>query len=186
MSAPLKVHSFTVDQYHRMGEAGIFHEDDRVELIDGQIVEMSPIGPRHAGCVNRLTDLFSTLAGSVVTLSVQNPVLLGERAEPQPDFVVLRRRADGYAARHPLPADVLLLIEVADTTVEWDRKVKIPLYASALIPEVWLVNLPADTIEVYRNPQGEGYTYVRTGRRDDTITPVHLPGAALRAGNILG
>ncbi len=186
MSAPLRTHKFTVDEYHRMAEAGIFHEDDRVELLDGQIVEMTPIGVPHAGCVNRLTELFSPLAGTIATLSVQNPVILAEHWEPQPDFTVLRYRTDGYGARPPQVADVLLVIEVADTSVQSDRRVKIPLYAQAGIPEAWLVNLPADRIEVYRNPAGGKYAEVTTAARDHTLTPLEIPSTTLSVDRILG
>ncbi len=186
MSTPLRTHNFTVDEYHRMAEAGVFHEDDRVELIDGQVVEMAPIGPRHAGCVNRLTELFSPLAGTIATLSVQNPVILAQHEEPQPDFTVLRHRADGYAARHPKPADILLVIEVADTSVEYDRSVKILLYARAGVPEAWLVNLPADRIEVYRDPAGGGYADVTSVSRGETLTPLEVPSATLSVDRILG
>ncbi len=186
MSAPLKTHNFTVDEYHLMGEAGVLREDDRVELIDGQVVEMTPIGPRHAGCVNRLTGLLSRLGGGGVTVSIQNPVILGERWEPQPDVTVLRHRADGYAARHPEPADILLVIEVADTSVEYDRSIKIPLYAWAEVPEAWLVSLPSDQIEVYRDPAGGSYAEVTSISRGETLTPLLLPGAGLSVADILG
>jgi Uma2 family endonuclease len=127
-----------------MGEADIFHEDDRVELIDGQVVEMSPIGPAHAGCVTRLTALFAPLAGGAATLSIQNPVILAEYQEPQPDVALLRYRADGYGTAHPQTADVLLVIEVAETSAHSDRRIKMPLYARAGVPEAWLVDLPAE------------------------------------------
>jgi len=186
MSTPLRTHNFTVDQYHRMGEAGVFCEDDRVELIDGQVVEMTPIGPRHAGCVNRLTGLLSRLGGGDVTVSIQNPVLLSERGEPQPDVTVLRHRPDGYATRHPEPADILFVIEVADTSVEYDRSIKIPLYARAGVPETWLVNLPADRIEVYRDPAGGSYADVTSVSRGETLTPLEVPSATLGVDRILG
>ncbi len=186
MSAPLRTHKFTVGEYHRMAEAGIFHEDDRVELLDGQIVEMTPIGVPHAGCVNRLTELFSPLAGTIATLSVQNPVILAEHREPQPDFTLLRYRADGYGARHPRAADVLLVIEVADTSVESDRRIKIPLYAEAGISEAWLVNLRADRIEVYRKPTGGKYAEVTSASRGHTLTPLEIPSATLSVDRILG
>ena len=186
MSTPLRTHNFTVDEYHRMAEAGVFHEDDRVELIDGQVVRMTPIGVPHAGCVNRLTELFSPLAGTIATLSVQNPVILAEHDEPQPDFTVLRHRVDGYGARHPRAADVLLVIEVADTSVESDRQVKIPLYAQAGIPEAWLVNLPAGRIEVYRNPVRGKYAKVTSASRGETLTPLEVPSATLSVDRILG
>jgi Uma2 family endonuclease len=169
-----------------MAEAGIFHDDDRVELIDGQVVEMTPIKPRHAGCVNRLNGLLSRLGGGGVTVSIQNPVILGERWEPQPDVTLLRHRADGYAASHPDPADILLVIEVADTSVEYDRSVKIPLYARAGIPEAWLVNLPEGRIEVYRNPVRGKYAKVTSASRDHTLTPLEVPSATLSVDRILG
>ena len=126
MSAPLKTHNFTVDEYHLMGEAGVLREDDRVELIDGQVVEMTPIGPRHAGCVNHLTRILSRHGADMAMVSIQNPLVLGERSEPEPDVALLQPRADAYRGKHPRPEDVLLVIEVADTSVEHDRSVKIP------------------------------------------------------------
>lgn len=176
---------FTVDAYHRLGELGIFDEDDRVELLDGQIVEMTPIGGRHVACVVRLTDLLSRRLGSDTSVSVQNPVVLADRSEPQPDIAVLRR-ADGLSgAWLPSPQDVLLVIEVADTSLEHDRDVKVPLYASAGIPEVWLVDLPGDQIKVYRDPGPDGYRDVRTVTRGGTLTPLALPAVELRANEIL-
>ena len=186
MGMPLTRRIFTVDEYHRMAEAGILGEDDRVELIDGQVVALTPIGPAHGSCVNRLTALFAPLASRQATLSVQNPVVLGEHEEPQPDLTILRYRADGYRERHPEASDVLLVIEVGDASVEADRRTKIPLYARTGIPEAWLVNLPADTIECYREPTSEGYANFRTVKRGETLTPVRLPGVTLRVDAILG
>lgn len=186
MAMPLAAHRFTVDEYHRMGEAGVFDEDDRVELIDGQVVEMTPIGPAHGGCVNRLTRLFAPLAGREATLSVQNPLVLAEHQEPQPDVVVLRHRADGYGAQHPGAADVLLLIEVGDTSVGSDRHAKIPIYARAGIPEAWLVDLPADRIEVYRHPAGGRYADVTTLARGASLAPLAFPNLRLGTDEILG
>jgi len=186
MSAPVTTYRFTVDEYHRMAEAGVFHEDDRVELIAGQVVAMTPIGVAHAGCVNRLTTLFAPVAGSRATLSVQNPVILGEHEEPQPDFAVLRYRADGYGARHPRAEDVLLVIEVADTSVAYDRHTKMPLYARAGIPESWLVNLPDSVIEVYGEPGPDGYRAIRRVGRGEKLRPMILPDVEITAGDILG
>jgi Uma2 family endonuclease len=181
----LTAHRFTVAEYHRMGEAGVFHEDDRVELIDGQVVEMTPIGPGHGSCVNRLTELFAPLVGRA-TLSVQNPLGLGEHQEPQPDFAVLRYRPDGYRAQHPQSADVLLVIEVGDRSANSDRNTKIPLYALAGIPEAWLVNLPGDGIETYRRPVGGRYADVETVRRGGTLAPLAFPSLQSSADRILG
>src|SRR5438128_2006761 len=188
MAMPLAGHRFTVDEYHRMGEAGVFHEDDRVELIDGQVLEMSPMIGGATCRESGLNALFAPLAGRQATVSVQNPVVLGEHEEPQPDFTVLRYRADGYGERHPGTPDVLLVIEVADTSVEADRRTKIPLYARTGIPEAWLVNLPADTIECYREPGAGagGYASLRTAKRGETLTPLQVPGIKLRVDDILG
>ena len=186
MGMSLVRRSFTVDEYHRMAEAGILGEDDRVELIDGQVVAMTPIGPGHGSCVNRLTALFAPLAGRTATLSVQNPLVLAEHQEPQPDVALLRYRADGYQGEHPRAFDVLLVIEVAETSVESDRQTKIPRYAQAGIPEVWLVDLPGDAVERYREPGAEGYADIRTAKRGETLTPVRLPSVVLKVDDILG
>jgi len=186
MAMPLTRHRFTVDEYHRMGEAGIFHEDDRVELIDGQVAEMTPIGPEHAACVDDLARWLTQRAGASLIVRIQNPLRLGTQDEPEPDLAVVRARPEGYRTAHPGPDDVLLVIEVADTSAHYDRQTKIPLYARAGIPEVWLVNLPAGTIEIHREPRGERYTDVRTARRGDTITPLEFPTVTLRVDEILG
>jgi Uma2 family endonuclease len=183
---PLVRRRFTVDEYHRMGQVGILGEDDRVELLDGQIVEMTPIGPEHSGCVGALTGLLARQVGHRGVIWVQNPVNLGERSEPQPDVAVLAPRADAYRTAHPQPADILLVIEVAETSLEHDRDVKVPLYAAARVPEVWLVNLPGDVVAVYRDPGPQGYATVRTGRRGDILTPLRLADVTLRVDEILG
>jgi Uma2 family endonuclease len=141
MGVQLARRLFTVAEYHKMAEAGILSEDDRVELLEGEIVAMSPIGSRHAGLVNRLNRLFSQRAGDQVVVSVQNPVRLGGYSEPQPDLALLRPRADFYTSSHPGPEDVLLAVEVAETSAAVDREVKVPLYARFGVPEVWLVDL---------------------------------------------
>lgn len=165
MSLRIAKHYFTVAEYNRMGETGILSEDDRVELIEGEIVEMSPIGKRHAACVNRLNNLLARKVAQTGIVSVQNPIQLDDYSEPQPDVALLRPRADFYEQALPTPADVLLVIEVADTTLELDRQIKVPLYARSGIPEVWLVNLPEEVIEVYAQPEhGEYRTKLRAGR----------------------
>ena len=186
MSTPLRTHNFTVDEYHRMAEAGVFHEDARVELLDGQIVEMTPIGPRHAVCVDRLNGRLSRLVGDSAIVRVQSPVVLGQRAEPEPDVTLLRPPFERYQEAHPGPAEIMLVIEVADTSVEHDRSVKIPLYARAGVPEVWLVNLPADRIEVYRDPAGGSYAEVTSVSGGETLTPLEVPSATLSVDGILG
>ncbi len=186
MAMPLAAHRFTVDEYHRMGEAGVLHEDDRVELLDGQIVQMTPIGVRHAACVNRLNALITGLTGTRATVSIQNPLILGEHEEPQPDVAVLRYRADGYQTGHPRALDTLLVVEVADTSLAYDRDVKIPLYARAGIPEAWLVDLTTDRIAVYREPHAGRYGHLRSAGPGDMLTPVHLPDVTLAVTDILG
>jgi Uma2 family endonuclease len=175
-----------VEEYEQMGRAGILGEDDRVELIDGEIVEMTPIGRRHASCVARLTQHFAALAleGAAV-IWVQNPVRLGKRSELQPDFVLLRPRPDLYASVDPAPADVLLLVEVADASIERDRRVKVPLYARAGIPEVWLVDLNQETVTAYRDPRRGGYHTARVVRRGDKLAPSAFPDCALAVADLL-
>src|SRR5215216_1968184 len=158
MAVVLKTHRFTVDEYHRMSGAGIFTEDDRVELLAGEIVEMSPIGPLHAGTVRRLTALFSARLGPEVLVSVQNPLLLRtEDSEPQPDVALLPPRPDFYTRSHTEAHDIYLLIEVADTSVLADREVKFPIYARARVPEAWLLDVAMQRLEVYRHPTPDGY-----------------------------
>ena len=176
---------FTVDEYYRMVEAGLLARDERVELIDGQIFQMSPIGPRHAGTVDRAARLFGRLVGDAAIVRVQNPVRLSERAEPQPDLMLLRPRADFYTSSHPAAEDVLLLIEVADSSVEYDRQMKIPLYDRHGVVEVWLVNLEQDHVAVYREPTRAGYRTVHLAQRDETIHPTAFPDLAIAVADIL-
>ncbi len=176
---------FDVDAYQRLAALGVLREDARVELIDGQVVEMSPIGDRHASCVRRLNRLFSRLVLDIAIIDVQNTLVLGRHDAPQPDLVLLAPRADVYP-KHPRAGDVLLVIEVADTTLAYDRDVKIPLYARSGIPEAWLVNLPADRIEVHRQPTSGEYSYSRPVRRGEVLSPLHFPDVTLAAADILG
>jgi Uma2 family endonuclease len=177
---------FTRADYYRMAELGILRDGVRVELLDGLVVEKGMIGPRHAGCVNRLNQMIFRLTAGRVTLGVQSPVVLDDRSEPEPDVTVLAYRADGYAERHPLPEDVLLLIEAADSSVAKDRGIKLPLYARAGIREYWLVDLEAGAIEVYREPGPHGYASLRRATRSDRLTPLLLPDVTLSGSDILG
>ena len=176
---------FTLDTYQRLGELGILGEDDRVELIGGQVVEMSPIGDRHASSVRRLNGLFARHLLDDAVIDIQNPVVLGERDAPQPDVTLLKPRRDGYA-HHPRAEDILLVIEVADTTVAYDRAVKLPLYARARIPEAWLVDLEDDRIHVCREPARARYASVRVVSRGNTITPLRFPNMTVSADDVLG
>lgn len=186
MAVQLARRSFTVEEYHQMAHAGILTEDDRVELLEGDIVEMSPIGIRHAVCVRRLNRLFSRSVGDRAIVDVQNPIRLGEHSEPQPDVVLLRPRADLYAVSHPGPADVFLVIEVAETSADGDREVKMPLYARADLPEAWLVDLAGERIEVYRHPTAQGYQEVLRFQRGEILTPRAFPDLGLAVDAILG
>ena len=185
MGTELKHRLFTVDEYHQMGHAGILHEDDRVELIEGEIVEMSPIGSKHAGCVKRLNRHFTEGLGNRAVVSVQDPVRINHHSEPEPDLAVLRPREDFYANGHPGPEDVLLLIEVAETSARYDREVKLPLYARAGIPEVWLVNLAAYEIERFRGPSADGYRTAGTLQGGDGLTAEHFPELRLDVAELV-
>ncbi len=168
---------FTVADYHAMGEAGIFADGARVELIEGEVVEMCPIGPHHAGIVNRLTMLFARRFGDRAIVQVQNPVRLDDHSEPQPDIVLLRPRADFYASAHPTPDDTLLAIEVAESSLAFDRKVKAPLYATKGVPELWIIDVAGEAIEMYSQPQDtKGYAIIRRAQRGESIA-LPLPGA---------
>ncbi len=181
----LPVRRFTVAEYYAMAEAGILTEDDRVELIDGVIVEMSPAGSRHVGCVNLYTRWLSQLVGDRAILQVQGSIHLDDDTEPQPDLALLRDRPDFYSSSHAEPSDVLLLIEVADSSVGYDRHEKLPRYARAGIPEVWLTILPERIIEAHTEPSGGRYTHTRIFAPGDTITPGCFPDVALPVGEIL-
>ena len=176
--------AFTIEQFQRMGQAGIFTPDQRLELIHGEIVEMSPIGIRHFASVNRLVDLFRKI--DQVYLSVQNPVRLSNSSLPQPEVALLRRRDDLYENAYPEPADVLLLVEVADTTLAYDRDVKVPLYAQAGIPEVWIVDLNKRELAVYRSPANGKYTKVLNLKPADTVAPALLPEASYFVKQVVG
>ncbi|MBD2294182.1 Uma2 family endonuclease [Anabaena sphaerica FACHB-251] len=186
MSIQLVTRRFTVEQYHQMNEAGILTEDDRVELINGEIIEMSPIGRRHAACVNRLNFLFSQLLGKRVIVAVQNPIILDNLSEPQPDISLLKPRADFYESGLPQAQDTFLLIEVADSSIEYDRKIKIPLYASSGISEVWLVDIYEQLIIVYRQPTANGYSEIKTFHLGDIVDILAFPGINLTVESILG
>jgi Uma2 family endonuclease len=178
---------FTVDEYHRMGETGILPEDSRIELICGDIVLREPIGAYHAGTVRRLDRLFTLGLGDRAIVSAQNPVQFPqEDTELQPDVALLRPRDDFYSSRHPQAADVLLLIEVADTTLRLDRRIKIPLYARVGVREVWLVDLTTARLEVHREPLGDRYADVRVLTRGERVAPEAFPDLSLDVAELIG
>ena len=186
MALHLPRRRFTVKEYHEMAEAGILGEDDRVELIEGEITEMTPIGRRHAATVKRLINLFVTTFGKDAVVGAQDPVVLDEHSEPQPDIELLRPKADFYASGHPTPADVFVLVEVAYSSADPDRRVKTPLYARNGIAEFWLVDLEQETITVYRDPSVDGYRAARVFRRGEQIAPAAFPDRPIAAASILG
>ena len=173
--APIAPRRFTVDEYHRMAEAGILHEDDRVELIHGEIIQMSPIGNHHAAIVSRLNMLLAPRLAPQYIINVQNPVLINSNSEPEPDIAVLPFRDDYYAEGGVTPANVLLLIEVSDSTLRYDRNRKLPLYAEAGIAEVWIIDVNKRQLEVYRQPDGDRYQSVKTLKREDSVSATQLP-----------
>lgn len=177
---------FTTDEYHRMGEAGVFAEDDRVELLDGEIVQMRPIGIPHSSSVDRLNAFFSRRLGRRAIIRVQGPIILDRHSEPQPDLSVLAPRADFYGHAQPRPRDVLLAIEVMDSSRGYDRTLKLPLYARAELREVWLVDLKAEVIERYRKPALRGYRERAEFHRGRVLTPLAFPRVRFRVNEILG
>ena len=186
MSVQMQRRLFTVQEYHLMSEAGIFGEDDRVELIEGEILEMAAISPRHATCVRRLIGQFRQIPEELAILDVQNPIQLTERTEPQPDVVLLQPRSDYYATAHPIPSEVLLLVEVSDSTVDFDRDVKVPNYARSGIREVWLWDLEGNCLEVYRNPTANSYTSMQKFERGEQVSPLAFPEFEVSVDFILG
>ncbi|HVF51537.1 MAG TPA: Uma2 family endonuclease [Pyrinomonadaceae bacterium] len=186
MSVQIVRRHFSVSDYYRMLTAGVLSEDDRVELIEGEIIERNPIGSRHAACVGRLTKVLGRLAGDDSIVWVQNPVQLDDYSEPLPDVALLKRREDFYAQANPRPSDVMLVVEVADSSVMYDRQIKIPLYARAGIPEVWLVNLPSETVEIYARPRADAYVETRLVRRDESFAAQTIPDLKMDAQSILG
>ncbi|MEA5619996.1 Uma2 family endonuclease [Cronbergia sp. UHCC 0137] len=177
-------HQFTVQQFHKMAESGILSENERVELIRGEMIDMSPIGTRHSGCVLFLTNLLALLLGGRALINVQNPIELDEISEPQPDIALLKPRSDFYRTSHPQPEDIFLLIEVADTTVKYDREVKIPLYAEAKIPEVWLIDVNQEVIEVYRNSIQGIYQDVQHLQKNQILSILAFPDVNINVNEI--
>lgn len=186
MSAQPQRYYFSVDDYYRIAEAGVFPIDARVELIDGEVVEMFSIGNRHIGSVIRLTTLLSRKVGASALVSVQNSVRLNDFSEPQPDIALLKPRKDFYSNAHPTPADVLLIIEIADTSVNFDRRVKLPLYARAGIPETWMMVLPKDQIEIHSQPVNGKYQKVQRLKRGKSLVSPTVAGLSFSVAELLG
>jgi Uma2 family endonuclease len=186
MSVNLAKHSFTVSEYERMGETGVFAPDARLELIEGEIIEMSPIGSRHAACVERISAHLHEISRRRFLVRTQNPIVLDDFSEPQPDVTVLRSRGDFYENAHPRPQDILLLIEVSDTTVTFDRSVKTSLYARAGILEFLIFNLADDQLEYYGQPEAGAYQNSRVLRRGDVFESAVVDSLTLDVNMVLG
>jgi Uma2 family endonuclease len=177
---------FSVEEYLRMAEAGILTEDDHVELIDGEIIDMPPIGIPHAGSVNRIGNRLKEQVGSGAILSIQNPIRIGDFSLPQPDIALLRPRDDFYASAYPTPGDILLLVEVADSSARYDREKKLPLYAAAGIGESWIVDIPAQTLLVCREPSAEGYRQIGEPADLGRVAPEALPDCPIDLRGLFG
>ena len=175
-----------VDEYYRMAEVGILTEHDQVELIHGEIIKKSPIGSKHAAVVDRINNLLKMHLSDQLIIRVQNPVKINDLNEPEPDISLLRFKDDYYAEKHPEPKDILLVIEVSDTTFSYDKEVKLPLYAAAGIPEFWLINIDKQEIEVHRNPADDVYKNISLHRKGDTLDLPHAAGANLDTSVLLG
>jgi Uma2 family endonuclease len=186
MSRQLAKRWISVDEYERMGKAGVFTPDERLELLEGEIYEMSPIGSPHAASVKFLSALLNLLFNGKLIVSTQDPIRLDDFSEPQPDVALLRWRDDFYRPAHPTPADVLLVIEVADSTVESDRSYKIPLYAKAGVQEAWIVNLQDETIELYAEPVGGVYQVSKTFKRGEEAQAHAVADLRVKVADILG
>ena len=184
MLAPAK-HRFNVAEYYRMAETGVLRPDARVELLNGEIIDISPIGPFHGGVANYLNQIFMTASRGRWMTSVQNPVRLDDRSEPQPDVMLLKPAGDFYRRRHPKPPDVFLLVEISDSSLESDQLEKLPAYGRAGISEVWIVNLIDETVEVYREPHLTGYAGKTVLRAGEQATVAAFPDVKVDIADLL-
>lgn len=177
---------FSVDEYYRMADAGIIAPQDRVELIDGEIIQMSPIGSRHSGCVNRLIHVFTAAFHEKAVVSPQHPLRLNPFTEPEPDLTLLKFRPDFYSAKTPEAGDALLVVEVSDSSLRYDRDVKLPRYAAAGIREVWIASLEDDLLLVHRELSDGEYRTRLTLGRGDSVQVSAFPGAIFEVRDLLG
>ncbi len=178
-------HRFTADDVERMVHAGVLRPDDRVELIEGELVDMVPIGWAHQACVDRLTEFFVRRLAGRALVRVQGPLRLSEQSVPQPDLALLRPDETYYAHGGPTAGDVFLVIEVSDTTLAYDRDVKVPLYARHGVPEVWVIDLTGERVLVYRDPGTEGYRVSREERPGGLLEPFRVPGLRVPVAELL-
>jgi len=186
MPVAVQPRRFTVDDYYAMADAGVFAPDERVELLDGEILTMPPIGPPHVGTVNQMNSLFVRALGSRAVVQIQGPVRLSNDSEPQPDIAILRPRGDFYRSRHAGPADVFALIEVADSSIGYDSGRKLKAYARSAIAEYWLVDLQAERIQIHRHPAGEQYRNRVTVQRGEIVAFEAFPEDHFVVVDVLG
>ncbi|MBI5366669.1 MAG: Uma2 family endonuclease [Planctomycetes bacterium] len=186
MAIQRAIRRFTVEEYHRLGEVGVLLPNERVELIDGEIVQISPIGPRHAYVVDVLNRLFMERLGDRVAVRVQNPVQTDAYSEPQPDLALLRPPLKTYARRHPRARHTFLVVEVADSSVDSDRDDKLPHYARTGVREAWLIDLPGQAVEVYRKPASGAYRSVRRLARGESLSLDAFPDVRFAVDDLLG
>ena len=179
-------HRLTVHDFHRMGEAGILPVEGRLELIEGEIIAKAPIGSRHAAIVTRANMLFGQAVAGRAIVSVQNPIILGKHSEPEPDLALIQPRDDFYAVALPRADEVLLIVEVADTTLRYDREIKIPLYARHGIPEVWLIDVDGRTLTVFETPAEGRYRDERRAEPVHILAPKALPGVEVDLSRLFG
>jgi Uma2 family endonuclease len=178
-------HRFSVKEYYRMAETGVLRPDARVELLNGEIIDSSSVTPLHASTKRWLSNHFIQIANERFIVGVSSPLHLDDHSEPEPDVMLLKPASDDYTSRHPQPDDVFLLIEVSDTTLDYDHEEKLPAYGRAGVAEVWIVNLNETTIEVYREPHFTGYGSKTILRAGDTIAPLAFPDAAVDVAKLL-
>ncbi|MBK5963855.1 hypothetical protein CCR95_07085 [Thiocystis minor] len=176
-------HRWSVEDYRRMAQSGLLDATDRVELIEGELIDIAPIGCKHAFLVDRLAELLGGGSRANYMVRVQNPVSLDTRSEPQPDIALVNR--ENYSDRHPGPGDIRLIVEVSDTTLAYDRDVKLPLYARAGIPEVWLLDAQSGELTVYRESAEGLYRLIRKASATETLSPLLLPKVTLRLAEVL-
>lgn len=185
MSIDLIKRTFTVEEYHRMGTSNIF-DDERVELVEGEVVTMAPKGSRHSACVTRLTQLLVSRVEESFLVRVQEPLILSEMTEFEPDVATVRSRADFYSGAHPSAKDTLLVIEVAESSLTYDREIKLPLYARAGVPEAWLVDLKAQLVSVHSTPSAQGYELVEEMHPGEGVESASVTHLRLKIDEILG
>jgi Uma2 family endonuclease len=177
---------FTVDEYYKLAEIGVLSECVRTELLEGEILEMSPMGTSHAASIARATESFVVSLSGKADVRVQLPLRLSAHSEPEPDVCLVKPRLDRYGTHHPGPDDVLLVLEISDSSLRYDRDVKLPIYAAAGVAEAWIEDLPNRTLHVYREPQGGGYKTVLQFRSDESVSPLAFPATAFTVASLIG